>query len=110
VAIRPEVGERWGVWVIGQAEDPKPLSQGLTLEGAQVAAEDYVRQTGSTGLTWRGASWRQKSVTEYPKMARLLQHLHIPMGPGMTAGQASDLIGQAKLRRRLQKVGEVPHA
>jgi hypothetical protein len=28
----------------------------------------------------------------------------------MTAGAASDLIGQAKLRKRLQTIGEVPNA
>jgi ATP-dependent helicase IRC3 len=108
VALRPDAGERWGVWVIGKSEPAKPLSAGLTLEGAQVVAEDYVRQSGSTGLTWRGASWRQRPMTDYPKMQRKLQWLRIPVIVGMTAGQASDLIGQAELRKCLNTLAEVP--
>jgi ATP-dependent helicase IRC3 len=111
IALRPDMEERWGVWVIGKYDgSTKPISQGLNLEGAQVVAEDYVRQSGSAGLTWRQASWRQKPVTEYPKMVNKLRWLKIPVVAGMTAGQASDLIGQAELRKRLSTIGEVTDA
>jgi superfamily II DNA or RNA helicase len=109
VALRPDVDERWGVWVIGKAAEAKPLSRGLTLEGAQVVAEDYARQSGSAGLTWRGASWRQKPVTDYDKMVKKMRWLQIPVVARMTAGQASDLIGQAELKKRLAAIPEVNH-
>jgi hypothetical protein len=39
-----------------------------------------------------------------------LRWLKIPVVAGMTAGQASDLIGQAELRKRLSTIGEVTDA
>jgi ATP-dependent helicase IRC3 len=108
IALRPEAGEHWSVWVISKYDgSTKPIAQGMTLEGAQVIAEDYVRQSGTVGLTWRQASWRQRPVTDYPKMLNLMRWRKIPVMAGMTAGQASDLIGQAELRKRLQSIGEV---
>jgi hypothetical protein len=71
--------------------------------------EDYVRQAGSAGLAWRGASWRQKLVTDYEKMVKKLRWLKIPITAGMTAGHASDLIGQVELRKRLAAMAEADH-
>jgi ATP-dependent helicase IRC3 len=111
IALRPDAGERWGVWVIGKYDSSTtPITQGLTLEGAQVVAEDYVRQSGAAGLTWRQASWRQRPVTDYPKMLNLMRWRKIPVMAGMTPGHASDLIGQDELRKRLSTIGEVKDA
>jgi hypothetical protein len=60
-------------------------------------------------ITNRFASWRQKPVTDYPKMLKKLRWMHITVTPGMTAGHASDLIGQVELRKRLQTIAEVNH-
>jgi ATP-dependent helicase IRC3 len=109
IALRPDVDERWGVWVISPREPSRAIAQGLTLEGAQVIAEDCVRQSGSGGITNRFASWRQRPLTDYPKMQNKLRWLKISITPGMTAGQASDLIGQAELRKRLSAIGEAPN-
>jgi hypothetical protein len=109
IALRPDAHERWGVWVISPREPSRAIAQGLTLEGAQVIAEDNVRQSGSGGITNRFASWRQRPLTDYPKMQNKLRWLKIPVTVGMTVGQASDLIGQAELRKRLQTIGEVRH-
>jgi ATP-dependent helicase IRC3 len=91
--------EQWTTTVIDPMGQAQELASGLSLAYAQGVAEDYAREMGAGGLINPKAQWRQKPVTEYPKMEWLLGKLHIPHRPDVTAGEASDLISVAKLHQ-----------
>jgi ATP-dependent helicase IRC3 len=89
----------WAATMIDPTGQVRELASGLSLAYAQGVAEDYAREMGAGGLINPKAQWRQKPITEYPKMEWLLRKLHIPHRPDMTAGEASDLISVAKLHQ-----------
>jgi len=67
------------------------LADGLSLEYAQGTAEDYARTTANAGaLVNADAPWRAAPASE--KQIATLQRYRIPFGPGLTKGQAADLL------------------
>ena len=62
-------------------------------------AEDRVRQAGAAALVAKDAPWRMRPASE--KQRALLTKLRIAARPGLTAGEASDLIGGALVRQQV---------
>lgn len=92
-------GERYfgGRRVPQYVEDRKRLFVGLDMGYATGAAEDYVRKAGAAILSRRDAAWRKRPPTE--KQAVLLRKWGL-WRDGLTAGDASDVIGARMARRR----------
>ena len=74
------------------------LYRDLTLEYAQGVAEDYVRAAGAWGLVDPGASWRRVPASE--KQLELLRKMKVVTRPGLTKGEASDLLSKRFLKHR----------
>jgi ATP-dependent helicase IRC3 len=92
-----QAGEQWKASVVDPDGYARQLAEGLSLAYAQGTAEDYARERGAGGLVNPKAQWRQRPLSEYPKMQYMLRKLHIPHSSDITAGEASDLISVAKL-------------
>lgn len=73
------------------------MATGLPLDYAQGAAEDQARLRGVEHLVDREAPWRQRPASE--KQLATLRRWRMPVFPGLTAGEASDQISAAVLRR-----------
>jgi len=91
--------ERWSATVVDPEGRRRPIAEGLSLPYAQGVAEDHARKVGAGGLVNPKAQWRQKEASD--KQIWLLRKLHVAPRAGITAGEASDLISAAKLRRVL---------
>jgi len=100
-------GDRWDVALVGRAGEDRTLAQHLTLPYAQGVAEDYARNVGAAGLVTPTARWRQQSATDGQR--RLMRHLSLPVKPGLTKGEAADLISVAKASRTLRPGRGVAH-
>jgi ATP-dependent helicase IRC3 len=87
----PTVMGRWDV-EIARRYDAVILRDGLPLDYAMGIAEDYIRKSVKTVLVDRNAPWRSRPVEDSPKMPALLIREGIPITPGMTQGEASDLL------------------
>jgi hypothetical protein len=74
---------------------PVVIARELPLEYAQGVAEDRARQMGASYLADPNAAWRRRPASE--KQLGVLRRRGAYITPGMTAGEASDLIsaGQA---------------
>lgn len=83
-------GERWNVRELVQGAGQRVLGQGLDLGYAQGIAEDRARELGAGALMQRDAPWRQKPASEKQRAA--LRRWRIPPPPGLTSGEASDLL------------------
>jgi ATP-dependent helicase IRC3 len=101
-----DVAERWAVLRVNEAGETQVVAEHLPLPYAQGIAEDYARREGAGGLVNPRARWRQRPVTDYPKMVTLLKRWHLPYRADMPAGEASDLINLERLRR-INPVGRV---
>jgi len=82
-------GSGWRAALKPRAGDPAVLISGVSLELAQGVAEDWARRN-ARWLAGKDARWRKNPASE--RQAELLRRLGIPFRPGMTAGEASDLI------------------
>ena len=81
--------DAWSVLFI-QGGDRKVLADGLDLGYAMGTAEDHARRLGQDVLLDRSASWRQLDPTD--KQITVLTRRNLPWQPGMTRGDASDLL------------------
>ena len=93
--------EKWGASVISPQGERTVLSSGLSLVYAQGTAEDYARTIGAGGLVNPKAHWRQRPASD--KQKALLRALHLPCPVAITAGEASDAITRAKMRRAVMR-------
>jgi ATP-dependent helicase IRC3 len=95
-------GDRW----VAEAGSMKIL-EASDMSLVQGAAEDYARSQGALGLSWKTAAWRSRDPSE--KQMRLLRRYRIFYVDGaLTAGEASDLITAAIVRKRYKhKVQEI---
>lgn len=85
--------DRWRVRYKARNGERHTLQDGLDLGYAQGFAEDYVRRLGAGGLVNPKARWRQLPAT--PKQLEVLRRARVPIRPGLTKGEASDLISAA---------------
>lgn len=75
------------------------LARDVDIGYAMGVAEEWLRANarGATALVDKSAPWRRGPVSG--NQLRLLKRLEIPAAPGMTAGEASDLITAATVTR-----------
>jgi superfamily II DNA or RNA helicase len=101
VRLRPdeEHGD-WRIEVIGNREtgrDLEPLAEGtVEIELGQGLGEDYVRRCKAVVLA-RGGRWRDQPAT--PAQLEALRRWNIDPPPGLTKGQASEMLTAAAARR-----------
>jgi ATP-dependent helicase IRC3 len=93
IALEPD-GDRWNVLSRSYNEEPRVLASNLPLEYAQGFAEDHVRALGAAHLADPNAAWRQGLASE--KQRALLASRGLPIRPGLTKGEASDLIASGQ--------------
>ena len=81
------------------APDRPPLvvGAGLSLGYAQGVAEDRARALGARALVDPHAKWRADPAT--PKQLATLRRFRVKVAPGLTKGEASDLLSAALDRR-----------
>ena len=91
-------GDLWAVRSLPRGQESRKLFSGLTLEYAQGAAEDYIRKQGVEILAMGGAKWRNAPATQ-AQLDRL-REWKVPHLPGITKGDASDLMTRHLNRRR----------
>jgi len=94
----PDAG--WAVRQLTRDRREVTLQTGLDLGYAQGWAEDHARQLGAVALVDRGASWRGAPVSE--RQLETGRRCRVPLHPGMTKGEATDLLTAhfARGRRR----------
>ncbi|HMJ04539.1 MAG TPA: hypothetical protein VK506_16475, partial [Conexibacter sp.] len=116
LTVERDLVGHWGVsltfrptgapYVKGQPPPPRPASRQRTLaagivtsDAAAGLAEAFVLQERrqAANLKDKAAPWRQGGASE--KQLGMLRRLKIPFKPGITKGQASDLIDVAQARR-----------
>jgi len=88
--LRPDGPETWQVVQVRRNADPVRLGDTLPLPYAQGLAEDYARHLGVARLVEVEAPWRQQPATE--KQTALLRKLGGTARPGLTKGEAADLL------------------
>ena len=88
--LRPDSPETWQVVQVRRDADPLLLGDTLPLPYAQGLAEDYVRHLGVARLVEAEAPWRQQPASE--KQTALLHKLGVAVRPGLTKGEAADLL------------------
>ncbi len=95
IALEP-VGGAWAVVRHQRDVAPVNVAKGLTLEWAQGTAEDLVRKLGAGALVDRKAAWRSRPASD--KQLDTLRRMRIRATPGITCGEASDLISAGIVR------------
>lgn len=93
--IQPD-GDQWRL-IEAQRDGRYDLGAG-PLDWLMGQAEDRVREAGAAALVAKDAPWRARPASE--KQVMTLAKMRVPFRPGLTAGEASDLIGQAIMGRR----------
>jgi superfamily II DNA or RNA helicase len=88
--LRSDGPETWQVLQVRRDAEPVLLGDTLPLPYAQGLAEDYARHLGVARLVEAEAPWRQQPATE--KQTALLRKLGIAARPGLTRGEAADLL------------------
>jgi ATP-dependent helicase IRC3 len=88
--LRPDGPETWQVVQVRRDAAPVQLGVALPLAYAQGLAEDFARRQGVAQLVEAEAPWRQQPATE--KQTVLLQRLGLAVRPGLTKGEAADLL------------------
>ncbi len=98
--VLAKLEEKWGI-----RSHPKDrnapgrlLSRDLTLDYAQGVAEDYVRAAGAWSLADPSAPWRMGPASE--RQLKVLRKMQVQHAPGVTKGQASDLLAKRFMRHR----------
>lgn len=89
VIDRVDLSDRWIVYFNFQ-DRKQLLGKDLPLSFATGIAEDFARKQNLDKLLSKDAPWRSRPVSDKQKQA--LRKLGIALRPGLTAGQASDLI------------------
>jgi superfamily II DNA or RNA helicase len=82
-------GDRWDVHCLENGGQARLLRSGLPLGYAQGVAEDFARERGAAWLLNPHARWRTERASE--KQINWLRWKGIPVTPGLTKGQASDM-------------------
>jgi hypothetical protein len=82
-------GERWHVILRGRTQT-RELAKGLPLDYAQGTAEDFARTAGAAALVDPGAAWRSAPASD--RQLAALRRCRIRAIPGLTKGEASDLL------------------
>lgn len=102
IVLWPQVdGEHYDVLLVrGEKETFRFLARGLDLGYAMGSAEEAIRKYGSRILADRKAAWREDEVTPGQRGKLRSLGLSVPT----TKGEASDLLSQAVLAERLQRV------
>ena len=100
--------DRYRVVLRRRGREDEELSAPIDLGYAQGVAEDYVRQNRREGYASRDAAWRSRPATE--KTLALMRELGLEAGPGMTQGEASDLIDGERRRRARERALADPNA
>lgn len=85
-------GSGWSVALVQKDGIRQTLREGLSLEYAQGVAEDHVRQAGAESLVSQGAAWRLAPASV--KQLTVMQRMRMGPAPGLTRGEASDLIAK----------------
>src|SRR5215468_1172622 len=88
--LRPDGPDTWQVVQVRREAEPLRLGDTLPLPYAQGLAEDYARHLGVARLVEVEAPWRQHPATE--KQTALLRKLGIATRPGLTKGEAAELL------------------
>ncbi|KKM63719.1 hypothetical protein LCGC14_1508570, partial [marine sediment metagenome] len=98
--VLAKLEEKWGI-----RSHPKDrnapgrlLSRDLTLDYAQGVAEDYVRAAGAWSLADPSAPWRMGPASE--RQLKVLRKMQVQHAPGVTKGQASDLLAKRFMKHR----------
>jgi superfamily II DNA or RNA helicase len=84
---------RWRVEHVGRDRQRRVLANDLDLGFAQGTAEDFARKMGAGRLVDRDATWRKGPVS--PGQIETLRRCRIRIAPGLSKGEASDLITAA---------------
>lgn len=90
VLLEPTGGERWAVVAVDGRGARTRVADGLDLGYAQGVGEDHVRARGAAWRVDRAAPWRRAPATE--KQLGALRRWRLPVRPGLTKGEASDLL------------------
>ena len=79
-------------WTVERSEDGQRdvIHRELPLDYAMGVAEDYARREGSLVLIDPRAGWRDEPATE--KQVNALCRWRVPVGQGLTKGEASNLL------------------
>lgn len=96
--VEPDLIGQWGVTATFRSKDGdsvtrQSLSKGLQSDDlAAGAAEAYIlaERRAIVTLKAKNASWKSKPISE--AQIKMLGYRRIPVRPGMTSGEASDLI------------------
>ncbi len=88
--------QQWRVEHVDQDRQRHVVAMDLDLGFAQGRAEDYARSLGADILMNREASWRRAPAS--PGQLDALRRCRVPIRPGLTKGEASDLITLAVAR------------
>jgi ATP-dependent helicase IRC3 len=96
VYLTTEDHQRWNVEVAGKNQPRRVIASDLDLGYAQGTAEDYVRGLGVSWLVKRDAPWRLQPASE--KQLEALRRWRVAVQPGLTKGEASDLLTKAVAR------------
>lgn len=93
----------WDAVLYERGSSPRILASGLPLDYAQGVAEDHVRAAGASVLVDRGAPWRRRPASDKQRAALRRMGVHCPSRA--SAGEASDLISAAMVRRARRSAG-----
>jgi ATP-dependent helicase IRC3 len=107
LVLRAKPGDRWDVVRMSPKGLLTTLASGQSLAYAQGRAEDFARRLGSGALVNSHAAWRNEPMSNAQR--RHLLALRIPVPPGLTKGQAADMIDAAKAGHLLATAPEVRH-
>jgi ATP-dependent helicase IRC3 len=89
VRLEQDEGDRWNVHCLENGGQARLLRSGLPLGYAQGVAEDFARECGAAWLLNPNARWRSEPASD--KQINWLRWKGIPVTPGLTKGQASDM-------------------
>jgi len=88
--LRADGPDTWQVTQVRRAAEPVLLGDTLPLAYAQGLAEDFARHLGAQHLLDAEAPWRQQPASA--KQTALLQKLGVAVPPGVSKGEAADLL------------------
>jgi len=93
--IQLEQGRRgWSAVISPYGDQPVVIGSDLPLEYVQGVAEDRARRLGAERLVDPTAPWRRRPASD--KQLAVLSRRSLRLRPGLTAGEASDLIAAGR--------------
>lgn len=87
----------------GRANDREELASGLDIGYAQGVAEQFVTTAEAQQLANPKANWRRPGVPATDRQLETLAKMRIRFEPGISKGQASELISAAIDKRNLRR-------